>query len=213
MTFAFVLVQFQPPLRRDLRLIDEVGILAQFEDHRLPQSASKPSVRDGVARIPIDGEAEYVDAGPAVLWREPVMVILAAQENVVGFQSLERGGADVRQACVLDPAGQRGDQGRGDLVLNLEHVDQFTIVAMPPNGQAARAIEELDVDPHVRPGSPHAAAVISAPKTPVCCLGSPAGSMRSRLVVVSTQREPTRPTRQTDLYDLAPPFNRLLRQR
>ena len=47
--------------------------------------------------------------------------------------------------------------------------------------------------------------VVSAHQTPVCCLGSPGGSIRSRPVVVRTPREPTRPTRQTrDLYDLAP---------
>ena len=138
---AFVLVQFQAAFRRGLATVYKPGLFVQLEAHRLPEAAGEPGVRHREVRVALDGAVEQIDAGPAILRRVTVVMVLAAQVQVIGFKQTCRSPTSVRQTSGLDLSDQGRHDGRGNLVLNREQVFEVAVEAAAPQLGTREGVE------------------------------------------------------------------------
>ena len=156
---TFVFVELQPFLGCGLALVHQRRNVIEPEHDRQPESAGKPCVSNREAWIALDGAFEHFDAQAGIFRRIPVMMILAAKNQVVRVKPFSRCAARMAQSSCLNPARQCRHECRRNLVLEREHVTHFPIVALPPDLQACARIHELHVDAHALFEALHAALI------------------------------------------------------
>ena len=134
-----------------------LAVRAPVVDPGLAEHAGLPGMGVGIVGVERQGAVEQKLRLGIVGRGRAVVQHLAGEHALVGHHV---GGGLAVGALVgggLDPAGQGGRDGGGDLVLDGEDVGELAVVALGPDVAVGRGVDQLDGDAHPVAGLAHAA--------------------------------------------------------